>query len=66
MRWIIAQRRPYESGVAFVIDTGNPLVWQAFSEAGWTCIPARDTDDPALVWASVASFSTAHVSGQRR
>jgi uncharacterized protein (DUF58 family) len=66
MHWIIAQRRPYESGVAFVIDTGNPRAWDALSAAGWTCIPARDSDDPALVWASVASFSTAHVSGQRR
>jgi hypothetical protein len=66
LQWIIAQRRAYESGVAFVIDTGNPRVWEALAEAGWTCIPARDTDDPALVWASVASFTAAHASGQRR
>jgi uncharacterized protein (DUF58 family) len=66
LRWIIAQRRPYETGVAFVIDTGNPHAWEALSGAGWTCIPARDTDDPALVWASVASFTAAHVTAQRR
>jgi uncharacterized protein (DUF58 family) len=58
LRWIIAQRRAYETGVAFVIDTGNPLVWQALAEAGWNCVPVRDTDDPALVWASVAAFVT--------
>jgi hypothetical protein len=55
---MIAQRRAYETGVAFVIDTGNPLVWQALSEAGWNCVPVRDTDDPAAVWASVAAFGT--------
>jgi uncharacterized protein (DUF58 family) len=60
LRWILAQRRPYETGVAFVIDTGNAHIWTALVEAGWTCIPVRDTDDPALVWASVGSFSALH------
>jgi uncharacterized protein (DUF58 family) len=63
LRWMLAQRRPYETGVAFVIDTGHPDVWTAFAEAGWNCIPVRDTDDPALVWASVGSFSALHDSG---
>jgi hypothetical protein len=66
LRWILAQRRHYETGVAFVIDTGNPHVWGALAEAGWTCIPVRDTDDPALVWASVSSFTTQHETGVGR
>jgi uncharacterized protein (DUF58 family) len=66
LRWILAQRRPYETGVAFVIDTGNPQIWTALVEAGWTCIPVHDTDDPALVWASVGSFTAPHETGVGR
>jgi len=65
LRWMISQRRPYEAGVAFVIDTGNPHVWTALSEAGWTCVPVKDTDDPARVWAEVAGFS-AELPQERR
>jgi uncharacterized protein (DUF58 family) len=58
LRWMLAQRRPYEPGVVFVIQTGSTRAWEAFAAAGWTCVPVRDTDDPGLVWASVPSFST--------
>lgn len=57
LAWIITQRRPYETGVAFVIETGNKHVWTALSEAGWTCVPVTDTDDPARVWAAVSGFA---------
>jgi uncharacterized protein (DUF58 family) len=66
LHWILAQRRPYESGIAFVIDTGDPTIWTALAEAGWTCVPVRDTDDPALVWASVGSFTARHDTGASR
>ncbi len=65
LAWMISQRRPYETGVAFVIDTGNAHVWTALSDAGWTCVPVRDTDDPAQVWAEVAGFA-AEVPQERR
>lgn len=55
LAWIIAQRRAYESGVVFVLDTGADYISHAFVNAGWTCVPVRDTDDPAVVWARVAA-----------
>jgi uncharacterized protein (DUF58 family) len=57
LAWIIAQRRPYESGLAFVIDTGSPAVAHAMEDAGWNCILVADTDDPAAVWSRNASFT---------
>jgi uncharacterized protein (DUF58 family) len=66
LRWILAQRRPYETGMAFVIDTGNHEAWTALAEAGWTCVPVRDSDDPALVWASVGSYTARHETGAGR
>ncbi len=65
LRWMIGQRRPYETAVAFVIETGDGNVWTALSEAGWTCVPVTDTDDPARVWAAVAGFA-AGVPQERR
>jgi uncharacterized protein (DUF58 family) len=62
LRWMINQRRPYEAGVVFVVETGDAGVWSAFAEAGWTCIPVRDTDDPALAWTSVGSFTAPSAS----
>jgi uncharacterized protein (DUF58 family) len=57
LRWISIQRRPYEAGVAFVIDTGNPAVLEILQAAGWICVPVRDTTDPADAWARVASVT---------
>jgi hypothetical protein len=57
LRWMITQRRPYETGVAFVVDTGNPFIWEALTDAGWICVPVTDTDDPAQVWAGVAGYA---------
>jgi len=65
LRWIIAQRRPYESGVAFVIDTGNPAVLHALKAAGWTCVAVTDTTDPAQAWAGVAGI-TAQTPAEHR
>lgn len=66
LRWILAQRRPFEVGVAFVIRAGNAGItgngmradsaadaFGTLTEAGWTCIEVRDTDDPALAWSSL-------------
>jgi hypothetical protein len=57
LRWISAQRRQYEAGVAFVIDTGNPAVLHTLQAAGWICVPVRHTTDPAQAWARVASIT---------
>jgi uncharacterized protein (DUF58 family) len=57
LRWIIAQRRPYELGIAFVIGRRSSRAYDALIEAGWTCVPVRESDDPALAWASVARFA---------
>jgi hypothetical protein len=65
LRWISAQRRPYEAGVAFVIDTGNPAALRALQAAGWICVPVTDTSDPAQAWARVAGV-TARTPAERR
>jgi hypothetical protein len=65
LRWITAQRRPYETGVAFVIDTGNSAVLEVLEAAGWICVPVSDRADPARAWARVASL-TAQTPAERR
>ena len=65
LRWISAQRRPYETGVAFVIDTGNPAVLTILEAAGWICVPVSDTADPAQAWARVASLTAQSVAERR-
>jgi hypothetical protein len=65
LRWIISQRRPYETGVAFVIDTGIRAIGRALADAGWICVPVRDTDDPAAVWATVAGYTAETVQERR-
>jgi len=65
LRWITAHRRPYETGVAFVIESGNPAVAETFRSAGWICIPVTDRSDPAEAWASVARLA-AQGLGDRR
>jgi uncharacterized protein (DUF58 family) len=64
LKWIASQRRPYEAGVAFVIQTGETYVSEALTEAGWTCVPVRDTDDPAIVWAHVANYLAPTIADQ--
>lgn len=56
--WIIAQRRPYEAGVAFVLQTGSNATEAALTSAGWTCVPVTDTEDPAVAWGSVGQYVT--------
>jgi hypothetical protein len=58
LRWIAAHRRPYEAGVAFVIDTGNPAVAEYLHAAGWICVPVTDRTDPAQAWAGVARVTS--------
>ena len=65
LHWISAQRRPYETGVAFVIETGNSAVLKILEAAGWICVPVTDKADPARAWARVASL-TAQTSAERR
>jgi uncharacterized protein (DUF58 family) len=57
LSWIAGQRKTYETGIAFVLETGNTRVRDALDAAGWICVPVRDTDDPAIAWASVASYA---------
>jgi uncharacterized protein (DUF58 family) len=57
LRWIVGHRRPYEAGVAFVIDTGNPAVAETMQNAGWIVVPVTEQSDPALAWASVARIT---------
>lgn len=65
LRWIIAHRRPYEAGVAFVIESGNPAVSESLQAAGWICVPVNEHSDPAHAWAGVARMS-AQTTGERR
>jgi uncharacterized protein (DUF58 family) len=53
LRWVTAHRRPYEAGVAFVLDTGNPAVAESMHAAGWIVVPVTDQSDAALAWAAV-------------
>lgn len=58
LEWIAAQRRPYEAGVAFILETESTRAWEALSAAGWTCVPVLDTDDPSMAWSSVGQYVT--------
>jgi uncharacterized protein (DUF58 family) len=57
LRWIAAQRRPRELGVAFVLGRRSSRTYTVLEQSGWTCVPVRETDDPALAWASITRFS---------
>jgi len=59
LNWIIAQRRPYEPAVAFVLETGNESATEALRANGWLCVPVTDGSDPALAWAGVSRLSGA-------
>jgi uncharacterized protein (DUF58 family) len=65
LHWINAQRRPYETGIAFIIDSGDPTALQQLAESGWICVPVTDESDPARVWAAVAGY-TAQTALDRR
>jgi hypothetical protein len=65
LRWISTQRRPYEAGVAFVIDTGKTAPLKTLQTAGWICVPVSAASDPASAWARVASV-TAQTPAERR
>ncbi len=66
--WMLAQRRPGELAVAFmvrntsaldVIDrsfgvpTAAPAIAQRFADAGWLVVPVRSHDDHAAAWEAV-------------
>ncbi len=55
--WIIAQRRPYEPAVAFVIETGSSATSDILTANGWLCVPVTDRSDPARAWAGVSRLS---------
>jgi uncharacterized protein (DUF58 family) len=55
LQWISSQRRPYETGVAFVLDTGNPTILRGLEAAGWSCIRVTATSDPARAWDRVGA-----------
>ncbi len=57
LRWIAEQRRPYEAGVAFVIESGNPAVLDTLQASGWICVPVTDTTDPARAWSQLATVT---------
>jgi uncharacterized protein (DUF58 family) len=65
LRWIVAQRRTHELGVAFVVGRRSHVAFDTLSESGWVCVPVRETDDPALVWASINRFSGQTAGGVR-
>jgi uncharacterized protein (DUF58 family) len=65
LRWITAQRRPYETGIAFVIDSGNPAIAEILEAGGWTCIHVTDTTDFAQAWARVAGITSQPIAGSR-
>lgn len=66
LRWIAAHRRPYEAGVAFVLDADRPDgsgaagsgVAESLQSAGWIVIPVTAGSDPALTWAAVERMTT--------
>jgi uncharacterized protein (DUF58 family) len=65
LRWMVAQRRTHELGVAFVVGRRASTAFDTLSQAGWVCVPVRETDDPALVWASINRFSGQAAGGIR-
>jgi hypothetical protein len=65
LRWIAAQRRPYEPAVAFVVETGNPGVVQTLKAAGWICVLVDEESDPALAWSGVSTVTAEPPVGER-
>jgi uncharacterized protein (DUF58 family) len=65
LHWITAQRRPYETGIAFIVDSGDVTALQQLSDSGWICVPVTDRSDPAQVWSAVARH-TAQTVRERR
>jgi uncharacterized protein (DUF58 family) len=65
LRWILAQRRPFETGVAFIVDSGKSIANEALAEAGWICVAVTDKMDPALAWMSVLGVTSRSAMGRR-
>jgi hypothetical protein len=65
LQWIAAHRRPYEPGVAFVIETGNPNVVETLKAAGWICVVVDENSDPALAWSGVSTVTAEAPAGER-
>jgi hypothetical protein len=65
LKWIAAHRRPYEPGVAFVIETGNPSVVETLKAAGWICVLVDQDSDPALAWSGVSTVTEQTPAGER-
>ena len=66
--WMLAQRRPGELAVAFMVrnssaldmldrsfgvPTAAPAIAQRFTDAGWLVVPVRSDDDHAAAWEAV-------------
>jgi uncharacterized protein (DUF58 family) len=56
LRWVAAQRRQGETGIAFVVGRSTEA-FTALTAAGWVCVPVREADDPEQVWASIPHYS---------
>jgi uncharacterized protein (DUF58 family) len=65
LNWIAAHRRPYEPGVAFVINTGNPGVVETMKAAGWICVLVDEDSDPALAWSGVSTVTEQAPTSER-
>lgn len=55
LAWIRMQRRPSELGVAFVVGNHPEAAVDALAAAGWVCVPASASQDPAEAWANVSA-----------
>jgi hypothetical protein len=53
LRWIAAQRSPFETGIAFVIGAQSTRTVTELAAAGWTCVTVDEDDDPRLAWQQV-------------
>lgn len=66
--WLLAQRRPGELAVAFMVRTVSsldvinrsfgvaasaPVIAERLTDAGWLVVPVRADDDPAAAWEAV-------------
>jgi uncharacterized protein (DUF58 family) len=56
LRWVAAQRRQGETGIAFVIGRSTDA-YAALTAAGWICVPVHESDNPERVWSSIPHYS---------
>lgn len=63
LEWMARHRRPYERGIAIVLDGGDAI--ETFDAAGWTCVSASLDDSPAAVWAAATRGSAGASAGRQ-